>query len=267
MNLKDKDSDIFTQLGLTNREAEVYLTICKLSQATAKIIAKTAQIARAEVYRAIPELQKRGLIKRILTTPVSFRAIPLSEGFSILLQQEREKLKEKQAKTEQFLQNFNQKETPNQEDFQYTYIAGREAGNRKFSRLLESVQISIDGIISWKLLLQGINSHFESYKKSLERGVEIRRVTNIPKGLELPQNIQELKKVGSFEIRNHFAIPKAGIDIFDKKSVNILTVHNSNPAEIEALESIDPGVVELAIDYFELKWQSATTLLRKKTAK
>ncbi len=58
MNLKGEDLSILTQLGLTTRQAEVYLTICKLEKATVKTCAKRLQIARAEVYRAIPHLEK-----------------------------------------------------------------------------------------------------------------------------------------------------------------------------------------------------------------
>lgn len=102
MNNKDNGVNIFTQLGLTNRQAEVYLATFELGKPTANSIAQTLQIARSEVYRATPELQKLGLIKKIIKNPVAFTATPLSEGLSILLQRNAEKHKENEPKRNNF---------------------------------------------------------------------------------------------------------------------------------------------------------------------
>ena len=98
---------VFTQLGLTIRQAEVFIAISKLGQANVKTIAKTAQTDRAEIYRTVPKLQKLGIVKKIITTPISFKAIPLAEALSILLEQSVQKHKEIRVKAEQFLRNFN----------------------------------------------------------------------------------------------------------------------------------------------------------------
>jgi sugar-specific transcriptional regulator TrmB len=103
LSLKDEDLCILTQLGLTPRQAEVYLTLCKLEYATARTCAKRLQIARAEIYRAIPILEKLGLIKRIITTPTTFKATQLTEGLSILLQRNIEKHNKIQAKADEFI--------------------------------------------------------------------------------------------------------------------------------------------------------------------
>ena len=105
-----------------------------------------------------------------------------------------------------------------------------------------------------------INAYFKEHKKALERGVKIRYITNIPKSAKLPQVIQTLKKAGNFEIRNTNTKLQAGIAIHDKKNFAIITLSNSNPKEKEALWSNNPAVAKLAQDYFELKWQSTTTL-------
>ena len=86
MSQKVGDLSIFTQLGMTIRQAEVYMAINELEQAKVVTIAKTVETDRAEIYRVIPKLQEIGLIKKIVTTPVSYKAVPLSEGLSILLQ-------------------------------------------------------------------------------------------------------------------------------------------------------------------------------------
>jgi sugar-specific transcriptional regulator TrmB len=262
---QDNGVNVFTQLGLANRHAEVYIAIVKLGQPTARSIAQTLQIARAEVYRAIPELQKLGLIRKIVATPATFRATPLSEGLSILLQRNAEKHKKTQRKAEQFLQNFknHNREELSQEN-SYWLTVGSKPVDREYLRDLSEIQTSKDCILKWRVILAVVNRDFEYIKKALEKGVKIRYITHIPEDMKMPQIIQTLMKTGSFEVKSASTIPKADLDIFDKKLVHIITVPSSNPKEIEVLRLNNPAVVELAQDYFELKWQSATTLASTK---
>ena len=260
MKQKADDLSIFTQLGMTIRQAEVYMAISELEQAKVTTIAKTAQTDRAEIYRVIPKLQKLGLIKKIVTTPVLYRAVPLSEGVSILLQRNADKHKEIQAKAKKFLENFDNKEKTDREDFQYTLTSGLKNIDREFVRHFKETKTSRDCIFGWDGMLYVVNTHFTEHQRALERGVKIRYITHIPKGAKIPQAIQTLKEIGSFEIRNTTTKLKAGVAIHDKKRFVVVTSQNSNPNEMEALWSNNPEVAKLAQDYFELKWQSTTTL-------
>jgi sugar-specific transcriptional regulator TrmB len=250
------------------QQTKVYLALNKLEQATVRTIAKTAQIDRAEVYRAIPTLQKLGLIKKIITTPTAFKATPLSEGLSILLQQDAEKHKSIQNEAKRFLRDFKNRneEKPSQESAQYCLAVGLKLVYREYLRELSKIQTSKDCILEWRGVMALVNRDFEYIKELLEKGAKLRYITHIPKGTKMPQNIQTLTKTGSFEIKSVSANPKAGIDIFDKKIVHIITVTNS-PKEIEVLRSNNPAVVQLLQDYFELKWQSATTPIWHKNIK
>ncbi len=260
MNNQDIGVNIFTQLGLTIRQAEVYLAIVKLGQPTAKSIAQTLQIARAEVYRATPELQRLGLIKKIITKPFSFQATPLSEGLSILVELNAEKHKEIRNEAKQFLRNFKNHylEKPNQENAYYLTLGLKPVG-RQYLRDLSKVQKTKDCILEWRTVLALINRDFGYIKEALERGVKMRYITNIPKGTKAPQIIQNLMKTGSFEVKSASTTQKASIDIFDKKLVHFVTLPNCNPKEIKVLRSDCFAMATLIQDYFELKWQSATT--------
>jgi sugar-specific transcriptional regulator TrmB len=106
IDLQDDDLNIFTQLGLTHLETEVYIAIIKSGQSTASSIAKKLQIARAEVYRIIPELLKLGLIERIITTPNAFRAFPISMGLNTLLERNKKRQDKIQTEAKEFLRKF-----------------------------------------------------------------------------------------------------------------------------------------------------------------
>lgn len=268
MSQQDNGVNVFTQLGLTKRQAEVYIAIVRLGQTTATSIAQTLQIARAEVYRATAELQKLGLIKKLVTTPTTFKATPLSEGLSILLQRNAEKHKATRNEAKQFLRNFKNynREKPNQENAQYYLTSGSKPVDRQYLRDLSEAQTSKDCILEWRIILMIVNRDFEAINEASERGVKFRYITHVPEGEKVPRTIQTLMKTGSFEIKSVSVMPKAKLDIFDKKLVHIITSLDS-PREIEVLRSNNPAVIDLTQDYFELKWQSATTIASAKNIK
>lgn len=259
MSYEDNGVNILTQLGLTIRQAEVYLAIVELEQPTARTIAQTLRIARSEAYRAATELQKLGLIKKIITAPTAFKAIPLSEGLTILLERKTEEDQAIRNEAKKFLRNFDHVEKPSQEDSKYYLTVGFKTVERDYLRDLSEAQKSKDCVLDWRGILNLVNRHFEYVKEALERGVEIRYVTHIPEGTKMPQIIQTLTETGLFEVKSVSTIPKANIDIFDKKTVHLMMLPNDNLKQIEVLRSQNPKLAELAQDYFELKWQTATT--------
>jgi sugar-specific transcriptional regulator TrmB len=258
---ENNDLNVFIHLGLTGRQAQVYLAIARFqSGQTAKLIAKTVPAASAEIYRAIIELEKLGLIQRYLTTPVTFKATDISETFSILLQRNAEKYSQIKIEAKEFIKKFKiQKDIiPSQENMQYCLTMGLKAESREFARDIKETQISRDIMTDWKLGLKWMNKHFEVIKQSLERGVKKRYLSNIPKNQKMPKIMQVLKKAGSFEVKSALTIPQAGIDIFDKKIVHII-MPNYNMNDIRVLRLVDYNIGELAQEYFDMKWQSATT--------
>ena len=78
-----------TKYGMTKNQALVYVTLVSIGKASVKRISQVSGIRREEVYRLLPELEKIGLIERILGKPNKFRAIPPEKGISIHKQTER----------------------------------------------------------------------------------------------------------------------------------------------------------------------------------
>ena len=83
----DKVLDVLVRLGLTELQAKTYLTIARLEKAEVKAISKLSSIARQDIYRIIPALEKLGLVEEIIATPKLYKALPLSEGTRKLFQQ------------------------------------------------------------------------------------------------------------------------------------------------------------------------------------
>jgi len=262
--MKDKkitpDTSVFLRLGMTEQQTKVYLVLSELEQAAVQTIAMTAQMDRAEVYRVIPKLRKLGIVKKIVSSPVAFRAIPPSEALSILLESSAERHQENYRQAKQFLRNFanHEGEKPSPIADQYILTSGQKAEMREFLKNIEGLQTGTDGIFEWNNFLYVFKTYFEEYKRLLEKGVKIRRAINKPENVKIPRFIQTLRKTGSFEIKITSRVPKSGIDIWDGKLACIITVPNSGRKEMEVLRSRNPTMLALAQDYFEIKWQTAT---------
>jgi len=84
-----------TKYGMTKNQALVYVTLVSIGKASVKRISQVSGIRREEVYRLLPELEKIGLIERILGKPNKFRAIPPEKGISILISRLKEEFNQK----------------------------------------------------------------------------------------------------------------------------------------------------------------------------
>jgi sugar-specific transcriptional regulator TrmB len=261
-NIKNGNLDIFTQLGLTIRQAQVYLAIAQLgSRHSVKAIEKRVPADRAEIYRTIIKLEKLGLVQRYITRPATFRAVLINEAFSILLQQQAEKYNQIQIKSEAFMKAFRGQTCGEEEkeDSSFNLTVGLTVEHRQIVKDIAKIQTSSDAILSWGASLRALNDNFEQLKEALQRGVKMRRITSIPKNMEIPSVVKTLKETGNFKIKFAPTISKAGIGIYDQKSISIITFPSGDLDEIQVLRSRNLGLVELAQDYFDMKWQIATT--------
>jgi DNA-binding response OmpR family regulator len=97
-------ADELANFGLTKTQAKIYVTLIASGVASASEIGKSSKIRREEVYRLIPELEKRGLITRKLKAPKKFSAIKPETALQILtkaklntMKEEIDRLKQKQT--------------------------------------------------------------------------------------------------------------------------------------------------------------------------
>lgn len=80
----EKVASKLTLFGLTRTQAKIYIGLMALGTASAAEIVALSSIRREEVYRALPELEKRGLITRRFGTPRKFSATKHGVALEIL---------------------------------------------------------------------------------------------------------------------------------------------------------------------------------------
>jgi sugar-specific transcriptional regulator TrmB len=264
----EEDAEILFSLGLTRSQARVYLTLIRLGGADGKAIWNNCKIARQEIYRILAELQKRGIVEKVLTTPTEFRAIPIKDCLSTLLKHKDDEYKEAEKKAKELLCRFEaQPGEMTAEKYQLSLTAGKESSIRKFMNARDNAKENIDGIYYWKGFVNMITDGFEEYKKILSKGTEIRFIIYRPQVVKtVSRTILSLKKKGSLSIRYTPNAPPVTITIFDKKLTLISFEPTPDPAETSLFWSNNPHFTVMFQDYFEEVWRNSTKTAQFETA-
>lgn len=260
--LQDEYLQTLVDLGLTRVQAKAYLALCRLDCATIKAISKMANLARQDVYRIMPSLQKMGLVEQVISNPIKYHAIPIKNGVYSLLQhhiEEQERLTKKttallnRLKEDNFKMNFTAQEEP-----QLLIISELSLLFKKLMNGTRTSQLSIDSVGTWEAF-DGVTANgLPDFKKALQRGVRIRAITEKPpNGKSLPGYVKTLQKHPLYEVRFVVSPAPVTMAILDKKEVSIcISVPAGNsPSSLWSSNSV---IVSLASNYFEEIWNKAS---------
>jgi sugar-specific transcriptional regulator TrmB len=255
---EDESIEIFTKLGLTYVQTKLYLTLVRLGSigGDVKKISRESSVARQDIYRVLPSLQKLGLTEKIISKPTSYRAIPLEKGFSTLINKKTSEYSELKKKAKQVFDKVALEATKDEtdEDPQFVITSERGLFLRKVKEDIEETKSCIRVIYSKERLSTIVFHTADQLEKAMARGIKIQALTNKAEENKLDKNIQTLKKNPAFELR--FVVDVAvGLIIFDHKEVNLRTSKTMVPS----LWTNNQNVAKLADIYFENLWKKAQT--------
>ena len=254
----DEAVKILMNLGLTCLQAKTYVVLTTLKQADVKKISKISNIARQDIYRIMPTLEKVGLVERMIATPTLYKAISLKEGSMVLFQKRANEQTRLQEKIKLLALNDVKEIGVNtfvqDTASQFVVTSERKLFLKKMGEAISGAQESISTLIEpdrWKTMLF---YHGQHLKKAMGRGVKVRILTEINEE-KLTRNDQEIKKNPLFELKYSSTHLSVTGTIFDCKEVDI---HISDTV-VPILWTNNPQVVKLAETYFECVWEKAQT--------
>jgi sugar-specific transcriptional regulator TrmB len=250
------------QLGLTLNQARTYLALTQTGPATAHQLSKNTNTTRQDIYRITPQLQKKGIIEQTLTTPTTYKATPIQQTITTLLQNKNKEQNQLQKKTQTLLNDLKNSQTEKQpqqeENTQFTIIPQKEAIIQKLKEGAKKAQTSIDVVTSPKRFSSAMLELAQLHKKALGRGVKIQIVTQKHTLQHAVLKImQMLQKNPDFKVRYFPNPPEAIITIIDKKEAFVTMSATAHLKEAAALQSNNPCFVALAQNYFQNKWDKA----------
>jgi sugar-specific transcriptional regulator TrmB len=258
--IEDNAVHLLNSLGITFLQAKVYFTLAKSGKLTIKAILKASEVDRSDLYGTLAELQKIRLVEKLETTPAEFKAIPMEEAISALIQLRNKKTIDLQQQTIELIQQKKKKSVSDQKDevSEFTIIKDPQGRLFKSETVVEMTQESIWVVTKWGFLESFIQNANKQILQALKRGVKILVVTEKPEHQDsLPQQVQTLMKNSGFQIKYISFLPAVILTLFDNKKVTIAVSNSKNLDQTLFSWSNNPSLIELSQNYFERMWTSA----------
>jgi sugar-specific transcriptional regulator TrmB len=234
----------------------VYITLVTKGNLGISTLSKLSELYRTDAYRVIRELENKGLVERILVNPTLFKAIPLEESISILLQRRVKKERQLRQKALKLKLGLS-KETKRKQVVdasQFVLVPARRVMDRIVTAV-DQTQKSADLVLSNIKFVRGISAFFDKMEKSWNRGVKWRiAVCREEKEDETFWNNINFCKRKLSQIKFIACNPLEMMGIYDQKETFIVKTLGKGLAESPALWSNNPALIRLASDHFEKMW-------------
>ena len=151
---------LLIKYDLTPNQAKVYLYLSKIGIKTASEISKSLKIPRTETYHLLSTLQQKGIIFSVFGKPTKFNAVGIDESIVILVNNEKNKIKELETGKESIIKLWKTipKYTENKEKLEDNKFQTLQGRNSIFVKLEQMIKESSENI-----LVLGTESDFKKF--------------------------------------------------------------------------------------------------------
>jgi len=249
--------EVLSGLGLSGRQARVYLALLRAGGAKAKTVAELAHVERQEIYGLIEDLKLAGLVEQKLTVPTSYTATPIAEAIKLLLDQKTDQLIALTEKTTQLAGKLNQTQNPAITAPQpcFGVICDGYRG-KKYLKAIQETRQTIDVATSWPRFKQ-LSFRFENqFREALRNGVELRLVIEKPLNYQMHKWVKaSQEKYGNFKIKTQPNPLPASVAIFDQNKAAISFSANASLSKGPDLWTENQSLTAVCKAYFESVWK------------
>lgn len=259
--LQDQDSiKLLVDLGFTETQAKLYLTLTNTGKTDAKTLAKQANVPRQATYRALGELQEKGLVEKIISLPQEYQAIPLQEGLGIMIKEKATAYAKISENVTEFLHRYETQKTKTtpEQTYQISILEGKDTIINKIKALSENSNATIDVCQTMQRWLHVKQELYDIVAQALERGVKYRAVIECPDGkISIPKEYKPILTHKNYElriIRDHLKINAA---IYDDK-IGFFSFYPARAiSETPVIITNHPSLLIGFQDHFRKLWQES----------
>ncbi len=259
MQLPEQETFLLTKIGFTKAQAQLFLTLHRTGGSEARTIAKKANIPRQEVYRVLNELQEKGLIEKIISTPQAYRPIPLQDALAIIVNSKAEEYKLVMEKTREFLASFERvkKNKILESDYMISAIEGRKGILLRTKRAHLNLSKSVDCCTTCERWTQVGCETAEAIKRALDRGVKYRTILDKNGTIRFPKQMSALMANKNYKVRLARKPLKINVEIFDEKEASLNLYPSKNIDESPMLWTNHLSLLTAFQAQFENDWATA----------
>ncbi len=252
-----------TNLGLTIDQARLYLALLQCGPATARQLADATKIARPDIYRIIPTIEKQGMVEKLMTRPISFQAVP---AVLILPNMIKRKAAEQNLlikETEELLADLrcNEAREFQEEETCSVMVYGKDAIIQRLRVALARASFSVCVVTSRERFSDAILEFADEYRKALKKGIKINITTEQPIQRKFALQItRRLSKNTNFKVKFTTSSQPTVVTVIDDKEAFITMAAEAPLPNAAALWSKNPSLAALARSYFESTWANSVEL-------
>jgi sugar-specific transcriptional regulator TrmB len=246
-------------LGLSEQQGRVLLALELSGCATAGTISKNSGVTREKVYTVLLSLEEKGLIRRAISTPVTFEATPLKDAISLLMRQKvaaLDNLRTRTSKLIKYYQNNQQKTAIPKQDERLVLVSQKDAIIHCIENAVTATKTNMDAVINWNLFKKA-SLFSTTLKEAYHRGVENRLVVQIPKNHTQQRKLFEALAVPNLQARIISYPPPAVIGIYDNREILFGMLADADLKELTVVVSRNSCLVGLAKAYFSEMWANS----------
>lgn len=253
----DKALEVLMRLGLTELQAKTYLALVRLGKAEVGKIAKHSNIARQDIYRIIPKLEKLGLVEKIISTPILYKAVTFSEGTSILFRQRTNEYASLKNSIKVLMAQPEENSNDSVEENSIEFVITSE--KKRFIAKLEkaySEATHIDIMVPGNAINLMIFYFYDCLSYTLTRGAKVRVITqNMDIRPSAERKFCILKKHPNFEVKFVNSNFGFGIAICDNTEINIAI----SDKEVPSLWTNNRQILRISQLMFEDEWNASSS--------
>ncbi len=246
----------FVELGLTELEAKILIVLQKRNSLAVKDISASLDIHRQQIYPALTELQKAGLVTEQLGRPSQFKTSPIEELFALLLERKSKWISDMEMKTAEISRTFNGSllKCSDRTDYSFELITGKE---RVKSALYEWGQTAstMDVVVKFDPLMQRNTEELETSGIRYSKNIEMRMVTDATETAIRSWHTSRKRQVRLLG----YPVPIEMV-IYDIKRAHLAVYPNrdvSAAAEVAVLTSNHPCFVGMLQNCFDVLWEAS----------
>ncbi len=243
----------FTNLGLTYLQAKVYIALLKMGSdgANVKKIALNTSIARQDIYRIIPILEKYGLVEKIIAVPTRYRPVALKDGLSLLMEQRTREFKDMQTAAKLVLKSFVVQEPQSFDSIsQFRITSARPLFIKRIKEAIAQAENTIDIVYDDSLLRAIMFDTIDDFERAIARKIKVRSITRKNEEQILDKRLDTIAKSSLFKLRTTKDEIAVNLMIFDDKEVKFCTTQNIVPT----FWTNNRSIIKLAQVYFDSMW-------------
>jgi sugar-specific transcriptional regulator TrmB len=234
-------------LGLSEQEAQVYLTLVESGALSAKEIGKTINVFPHTIYRTAKKLETKKLIAILKTSPITYQVLSPQLALSLFI---KDKSLMMEKKAEEIYTKLNQKQN-NSFPTKIDLIIGKSEMFRQSTKMINETKkelliISIGEPVQEDCLL--------AIRNSCLRGVKIKMIAHKynKENKEILENFQK----NGYEIRHY---PDWGFHmvIYDADKALLAVNNPQNTEERVSMQIFSHGLTKALRDYFYSVWNKS----------